>query len=154
MRRCLGYSRYAYMVHLSWVNNRWRYVAVNSFQLWTDIYYGADADMPRMLVCLERSGTAPVSLEMRVTRTTLIDDVSLTSLISTLLPHFHRVRAFRQSQYEGGKPSSRWEATRRRNSSAACSDFSMRSLTPIAASYFRIFEHSPGGNCLSNHRLS
>jgi hypothetical protein len=88
---------------LSWVDKYWRYVAFNSSQLWSEVYYGAEVDMPRMLACLERSGTAPVNLEMNVTRTALTDNISAACLISMLSPHFHRVRAFHLSQYEGWK---------------------------------------------------
>ena len=54
--------------HLSWVSKRWRRVAIGFAQLWTDVYYGAKEDIPRMSVFLERSGTTPFDVELRVKR--------------------------------------------------------------------------------------
>ena len=87
--------------HLSWVNRYWRRVALNSAKLWTDVYYGAEIDIPRMLVYLERSCHAPLRVEMDVTRATLIEEVSASCLISILSPHFHRVQAFSLAQFDG-----------------------------------------------------
>ena len=89
--------------HLSWVNQRWRRVAIGFAQLWTDVYYGAKEDIPRMSVFLERSGTMPFDVELRVTRAALADDVSATCLASVLSPHFHRAQSLHLAQYDGWK---------------------------------------------------
>jgi len=89
--------------HLSWVSKRWRRVAIGFAQLWTDVYYGAKEDIPRMSVFLERSGTTPFDVELRVTRAVLADAVSATCLASVLSPHFHRARSLHLAQYDGWK---------------------------------------------------
>lgn len=79
------------------VNKYWRHVAINSSQLWTDVYYDEEADIPRMSLCLKRSGNLPVNLVMNVTRTEIEDFACITTLCSIISPHFHRVRTFRLS---------------------------------------------------------
>ena len=79
------------------VNKYWRHVAINSSQLWTDVYYDEEADIPRMSLCLKRSGNLPVKLVMNITRTEIEDFAWITTLCSIISPHFHRVRTFRLS---------------------------------------------------------
>lgn len=102
---------FAYCVHeyrvpperLSRISSLLRHIVLNSAELWTFVYYGAVRDLPRMLVCLERSASAPLTVELDLTKTFSTNEVAMVALASILSPHFTRVRSFRLGLYDGWK---------------------------------------------------
>lgn len=88
---------------LSWINKHLREIAPRSTKLWTIVYYDHAGDKSRMLVCLDRSAKAQLTIELDVTRGFATDDEEVASIVSILTPHFPRVQSHRLAHYEGLK---------------------------------------------------
>lgn len=103
---------FAYCVHehrvpperLSRINRTLRHVAINTAELWSFVYYGGAArDQARTVVCLNRSASAPLTVELDLTPGFAVDDEAVASLVSILAPHSGRIKSFRLAKYDGWK---------------------------------------------------
>ena len=76
-----------------------RATALQSATLWSDIYWEPSADPDsthqhdKALAYLERSGTTPVSLELRITEEFLNDEQLQEVVVLRLCSHLHHIRS-------------------------------------------------------------
>lgn len=86
---------------LSSVNRHLRRIALKVPELWNHIDYTDTRDRSRMILHLDRSGTAGLSVELTLPHLAFCDSSQTTWLITTLTPHLNRIRSLQIITIEG-----------------------------------------------------
>ncbi|KAF8311134.1 hypothetical protein DL93DRAFT_1500399 [Clavulina sp. PMI_390] len=98
---------------LSHINSSLRQVALSTPCLWTHIYYEGFEDLERCKAFLERSASAPLTLDLNLSPLSNDPD-QLVQFVTVIVPHWSRIRDLRLAPYEGVIQEEDWYIPRTR----------------------------------------